>query len=90
MAPPETPSDAPRTTARSTRSPEQILSGQQSIHRSGTEAFEIESDKLEAQSLEDPGELRGHGGIERLLQFVAGDLNADDFPVMPHPELPEA
>src|ERR1700686_5217761 len=74
----------------STRRAEQLLRRQQSVHRAGPEASQIEGHKLEAQRLEYAGELRRHGGIERPPQFLARDFNADDLPMVPHPELPEA
>ena len=63
---------------------------QQGVHRSGAEALHIEGDELEAQRFEDSGELGGHLRGQRTWQFFAGDFDAHDVPVMPHPALPEA
>src|SRR5580658_1326304 len=73
----------------SARTPEQILRRQQAVHRPGAKAFQIESHKLEAESFEYFRELPGHIGIERPLQFLASDFNADDLAVVTHAELPE-
>ena len=45
---------------------------------------------LKPEALKILRELRRHRGIERPLQLLARNFNADDFPVMPHAELPEA
>src|ERR1700686_2333392 len=71
------------------RPAEQLLSRQQCVHRAGTEAFQIESHKLEAKRFKNSRELRRHRGIERLLQLLARDFNADDFSMVTHPALPE-
>src|SRR5208337_832878 len=63
---------------------------QHGVHRAGTEAFEIERDVRESQSLEGVGELGRYLGIECTRQLVAGDLDADNVAVMPNAKLAEA
>src|SRR5512146_3309124 len=53
-----------------------LLGGQESIHRSGAEALEVQRNELEAQRLEDTGKLLRHGRIQSSCQFVASDLDA--------------
>ena len=66
-----------------------LFRGQQGVHRSGAKALQVESHELEAETFEDGGELGGDGGIERALQFLARDLNADDVSVMTDAKLAE-
>ena len=68
----------------------ELFCGEQGIHRSGAESFQIESDELETEAFEDGRELGRHGWIQRAIHFVPGDLNADNLAVMPHAKLPEA
>ena len=63
---------------------------QQSIHRSGAEAFEVQSHKLETQGLEDASEFGGHLWSEGTVQLFAGDLDTHDVAVMTDPYLAEA
>jgi len=68
----------------------ELFGGQQGIHRSGAEAFQIEGDELESQRFEDGGELGCHGGIQSAFHFLTVDLDAHRFAVMADAELPEA
>ena len=67
-----------------------LISGQERVHRSGAEALQVERDELEAESFEDGGELRRDGGVQSTVQFLAGDLDADDVAVMAYAELAKA
>src|SRR5271163_2662952 len=68
----------------------QLLGGQQRIHGAGAEAFQIEGDEFKAECLEDRGELGRDGWMQGALEFIACNLNADDFPMMANAELAEA
>jgi hypothetical protein len=68
----------------------ELVRGQQRVHRSGAEAFQIEGDELEAECFEDRRELRRDCGIQSAIELLAGDLNADDVAVMADAKLAEA
>src|SRR5271168_4284008 len=68
----------------------QLRRGQKRIHRAGTEAFQIERDKFEAEGLEDGGELSRHRGMQSAVEFLARNLDAYDFAMMAHSKLAEA
>src|SRR6266581_995976 len=77
-----------RRWTRLSRAPE-LFRGEQRIHRSGAESFQIESDELESQSFENCRELIGDCRIQCSLQFLPCNLDAHNVAMMPHPELPE-
>ena len=68
----------------------QYLGCEQGIHGAGTEAFEVESDELEAQGFEDAGEFSSHLRTQRTRQLFAGNLDTHNVPVVTDPELAEA
>ena len=67
-----------------------LIGCEERIHRAGAEALKIEGDKLEAHRLENARELCRHLQGESAWHFVAGDLDANDLPVMAHTELTKA
>src|SRR5579863_10243032 len=69
--------------------PEQFRRWQQSVHRTGAEAFQIERHKLETKLFECSGKLSRHRGVKSSMQLFASDFNAHDVAVMPDSELPE-
>src|SRR5258708_8322692 len=68
----------------------ELIGGEQGVHGSGAEAFEVEGYELESQGFENPGELGSHFQPEGAGQLVAGDFDADDFTVMADAKLAEA
>ena len=65
----------------------QLVKGQECVHRSRAESFQVEGHEFEAELLEDGRDLGGHHGVQSAGQFVAVDLNAYDLAVMADPEL---
>ena len=68
----------------------ELLDWQQGIHRPGTEALQIESHELESELLEDGRKLGGHRWVQCAVQFLAGNLDADDLSVMANAKLPKS
>ena len=66
-----------------------MIGGKECIHRAGAKSLQVEGDELESKLLEDCGELCGHGWIQRTLQFLSVDFDADDIAMMAHAELTE-
>src|ERR1700720_2331016 len=67
-----------------TRASGDLGCGQQRVHPARSEPFQVQGHKLETQGFEDAGELIGHRRVESTRQFIAGDLNANHLPMMPH------
>ena len=65
----------------------QALGWQQSIHRAGTETFQIQSDVSKTKSLENTSERRGHFCSHGTGQLVTGNFQANDISMMTNPEL---
>src|SRR5882762_8527456 len=72
------------------QAPEQLFGTQQLIHRAGAESLEVKSDEFESELFEHGGKLAGHLGGQSAGQFFRRNLDAHDFPVMAHAELPES
>jgi hypothetical protein len=68
----------------------QLFEGQQPIHGTGAEAFEVEGDEFESQGFEHGGELAGHFSGQSSWKFFTGYFDAHDVAVMAHAELTEA
>src|SRR5512146_241549 len=64
--------------------------GEHGVHRTTSEALKVERDVGEAELLEYFHELIGHPGLERARHLLAGDLNAHEIAMVPHPELFES
>src|ERR1700694_5085389 len=70
--------------------PQQLFGSQHLIHRAGAESFQVESDEFESEAFEHLGELAGHIGGQSAGEFFTRNLDAYDFPMMAHAELPKA
>src|SRR5215510_11244507 len=64
-----------------------MLDRQERVHGPRPEAFQIESNELESESLEHARELGRHGRIECPPQFFGSDFDADDFAMMTYAKL---
>src|SRR5580704_19260757 len=67
----------------------QRVNGEQGVHRSGTEAFQIQRDIRKPERFEDSREPFGHVRRHRTRQFFAGNFNSDNLTMMAHTELTE-
>src|SRR5450755_1589398 len=72
------------------RADNDLVGGEERDHRTGAEAFEVESHELEAEGPENPGELGGHLESQGAGEFVLSDFDAGDFAVMADAKLAEA
>jgi hypothetical protein len=66
-----------------------MLNRQERVHGPRPEAFQIERDELESESLEHSRELGCHGRIEGSAKFVGSDLDPDDLAMVTYAELME-
>src|SRR5207237_6864620 len=68
----------------------QLLNRQERIHRTRTEAFQIERDKLKSKRFEDPAELGSHFWRQGPREFILGNFDSDNLAVIADAELAKA
>src|SRR4030095_8681058 len=66
---------------------EKVLDRQERGHGPRPEAFQIEGNELESESLEHARELGRHGRVEGTAEFIGSDLDADDVAMMTYAKL---
>src|SRR5579871_4005510 len=61
--------------------------GNQRVHGAGTEAFEVQTDKLKAKLLKNTDKFGSHFWLQHLVHFFRRNLNSNNVSMMPDPKL---